>query len=442
MNSHSANSAGEHRRPDDIALLFRGEFGTPVELAVRFVVIVLSGLGLYAYLGWWIGPIWSAIYLLTQALAYFVMSHRGQRFASAQWPLALSAYMMTTSVFVTLPAFLITTDDPVLVFCAVMALVALCVFTLWRETPPGSLLYFDIGIGWFTGALAMVHALPFADGAMAVLVMCLTCGAAVGYYSMAMITTRAARQTLKEAAQRSAEAQKMEAVGRLAGGISHDFNNLLTVLQGNLELYQEIPDPEERHMLVVEAHAAAIRASGLVSQLLSFSRRAPLTPDDAQVEDVLAELASMSSRLLPATITVETGPPAVRMMVRADLNRLNAALLNLVINARDAMEGHGTLRLSAHAVDRARDPNLPPELSGRAFVRFDVADSGPGMSDDLIAKAVEPFFTTKPVGAGSGLGLPSAKGFAEQSGGALLVRSAPGDTVVSIYLPLTGSGAP
>lgn len=420
--------------------LRRGEFGTRPELVARAVVIVAAGMALYLYKGWWIGLAWTLAYLLSQAVAW-VLLHRPPPHGARLVRAGYASYVATTAIYTALPLGLLLSGDTTLVYCGAMGLIALGVFTLWREEAPAALLPFDVALGWLAAGTAFAGTLRWTGSVIEVVILAALSVTAAGYYTLAMIANRRTRQALKAAAARGTEAQKMEAIGRLSGGIAHDFNNILTVLQGNLELYEEIADPEERRRLVQEAHAAALRASGLVAQLLAFARRAPLAPAPLDAGRVMEDLAGMAARVLPESIRVTHVRPAGVLPVRADPDRLLAALLNLVINARDAMAGRGRLTLSA-GVARigARDEAaLPPG----DYVRFVVGDTGPGMDAATAARALEPFYTTKPVGAGSGLGLPMAKGFAEQSGGALRFATADTGTTVSILLPLApAAGGP
>jgi signal transduction histidine kinase len=418
-----------------LAQIRKAEFASMAEVVARFSFIAVAGGAIHVYTGQPAALAWAATYLGLQVLHYgFLVSRRGPE---RRWEVAVAhlGYGATAVIFVSFPVALLLGDDPVLVAAAAFALATLVVFLLWRPAPPRSVLPIDVAVHGLAVAAALAHFLPALSDPLAQAIVLLCALAEVSYFTMALYSTTAVRHRLGDAALRGIEAQKMEAIGRLTGGIAHDFNNILTVMRGNLELYAEVADPAERARLVAEAHAAALRASGLVSQLLSFSRRAPLAPVGTDAQTVIAELAAMAARVLPARIRVELRTPPAAMPFRADLDRLNAALLNLVINARDAIAGQGRIVIEAAPADPADDPALPEPLPPGRYLRFSVTDDGPGLSPEAARRALEPFYTTKPVGQGSGLGLPSAKGFAEQSGGGLTIRSRPGETVVSIYLP-------
>ncbi|HVO08777.1 MAG TPA: PAS domain S-box protein [Burkholderiaceae bacterium] len=237
-------------------------------------------------------------------------------------------------------------------------------------------------------------------------------------------------------------AQRLESVGQLTGGIAHDFNNLLTVIQGNLQMLQELPrlaDDEQGQQLVSAAARAAHRGAELTGKLLAFSRRQVLQPSSVDVGQLCTSLADMLRRTLDQRIVigVETAdrcPP-----VLADMGQLESALLNIAINARDAMSEGGTLRFIA-AASAELSPAVRSELQAghckEGYVAIAVSDSGAGMSDEVRERAFEPFFTTKPPGRGTGLGLSTVYGFVKQSNGAITIDSALGHgTTVTLYLP-------
>ncbi len=229
------------------------------------------------------------------------------------------------------------------------------------------------------------------------------------------------------------QAQKMEAIGRLAGGIAHDFNNLLTIIIGNAHLLRQLPEgTPDLPQLVDDIHEAADRAAALTRQLLTFSRRQPSCPEVIDLSEVVAGLAGLLRRLLGERITVrsQVNPEPVR--VRADRGQLEQVVMNLAVNARDAMPGGGTLTIATSLVTA---PCGPGAVSAR-FARLTISDTGVGMTDEVKARIFEPFFTTKDPGKGTGLGLATVYGIVEQAGGHIEVESAPGSgTIFRIAFP-------
>jgi len=237
-------------------------------------------------------------------------------------------------------------------------------------------------------------------------------------------------------------ASRLESVGQLTGGIAHDFNNLLTVIQGNLQVLAELPpdaDPLLRRQLVDSAFRASRRGAELTGKLLAFSRRQVLQPVDVDAVAMLHSLADMLRRTLDQRIRIEVEIPPGGVAVRADPGQLESALLNIAINARDAMPGGGTLRFRGEfcaILPETVAAEVGAETPADRFVAIAIEDSGSGMTADARERAFEPFFTTKEAGRGTGLGLSTVYGFARQSRGAVTLESTLGrGTTVTLYLP-------
>ena len=235
------------------------------------------------------------------------------------------------------------------------------------------------------------------------------------------------------------QAQKMEAVGRLTGGVAHDFNNLLTIIIGSLDLLRRrMANQDDRVLrLVGNAIDGANRAATLTHRLLAFSRQSPLDPVQVDANRLVAGMSDLWRRTLGENIAIETVLAGDLWPTFADPNQLESALLNMAVNARDAMPDGGKLTIEtanthlddAYAAARA-------EVKAGQYVMIAVCDTGSGMSSDVVAKVFEPFFTTKPVGKGTGLGLSQVYGFAQQSGGHVAVSSEVGQgTTIKLYLP-------
>lgn len=259
------------------------------------------------------------------------------------------------------------------------------------------------------------------------------------YYFSALVSVFRVRSALHEATLRSGEAQKMNAVGQLTRGVAHDFNNILTVVLGNLELYHEVEDRNDKDRLAQEARVAAERASQLTAQLVAFARQSTLVPVSVNLSVFLHQFAQMVDRVIPAKVDFKSTVPRGVPNIRVDKSLFEMALLNLVLNARDAMPDGGRLRITAQPLKVASTSRfaLNEGLPTGDYVQVMVSDTGVGIPILIQSQVFEPFFTTKNVGDGSGLGLSMAKGFAQQSSGALLMDSRPGvGTIFSIVLPV------
>ena len=241
----------------------------------------------------------------------------------------------------------------------------------------------------------------------------------------------------ERAQQAMAQAQKLEFLGRFTGGVAHDFNNLLSVIQGNMELIGMTSREPTTIARAKTAQSACRRGAKLTGQLLSFARNQSLDLRPLAVAPLFEDVAELARPLLGRDIELDMAIDPGVESVQADASQMEMALLNLMINARDAMEGRGHLRL--HAA-RARPAN--GVLPDGDYVRIAVSDDGPGMSAEIAAKVFEPFFTTKGVGKGTGLGLSQVYGMARQSGGGAFVHSVPGEgATVEVWLPAVRDAA-
>lgn len=238
----------------------------------------------------------------------------------------------------------------------------------------------------------------------------------------------------EEALAQLFEAQKLDTIGQLTGGVAHDFNNLLMVIQSSLNLLKKrLPPDEKNERLVLNALQATERGTALTQRLLSFARRQDLKPQAVNFGQLFDSIKDLLAKAVGPRTMVDRKVPDDLPPVLVDGNQLELALLNLFVNARDAMENGGTVTVLASEKREGR----PPSLSGNRYVCIVVADTGQGMDEATLARAAEPFFTTKGVGKGTGLGLSMVHGLAAQSGGYLEIASSSGSgTQVSLWLPV------
>jgi PAS domain S-box-containing protein len=232
------------------------------------------------------------------------------------------------------------------------------------------------------------------------------------------------QQALEEQLQ---QVQKMHAIGQLAGGVAHDFNNLLTIIAGHTELllgrYQE---PGDLHHALSDIRDAGMRAAGLTRQLLAFSRRAVLEPKVLNLNTVVQDTQRMLRRIVPEDVEMVTRLAPKLRRVSVDQSQIGQVLINLVVNARDAIAHGGRIEIETANCDLKADPELHPDARPGRSVMLTVRDNGTGMTPDIVKRIFEPFFTTKETGAGTGLGLSMVYGIVRQSGGHVEVRSEPG----------------
>ncbi|WP_148485239.1 ATP-binding protein [Pseudomonas massiliensis] len=261
------------------------------------------------------------------------------------------------------------------------------------------------------------------------------------YFAVARdVTLQKARQeALDEVRSQLQQSQKMDAIGQLTGGLAHDFNNLLTVITGSLDMFESRLDQgrfSELPRYLVLAKSASTRAASLTHRLLAFARRQPLA---GHVVDPIKQIRGMKeliARTLTPRIEFEVLTPEEHLLCFCDGHQLENAVLNLCINARDAMPKGGRLRVEVLRITQQPAQALPARPAGD-YVQIRVSDTGTGMSSKVLERAFDPFFTTKPLGSGTGLGLSMVYGFARQSSGDVHIESVPGEgTAVSLFLPL------
>ncbi|MDE2081253.1 MAG: PAS domain S-box protein [Burkholderiales bacterium] len=301
---------------------------------------------------------------------------------------------------------------------------------------------------WLAQGLASVLAVPVSDRGQIIGMLAVHARAALSFGDDEVRFLQSLANLLATSLQRAQSeedlnhAQRLESVGQLTGGIAHDFNNLLTIIQGNNQVLADHPpiqgDPHAQQLLAAGARATR-RAAELTGKLLAFSRRQVLSPARVDVAAMLESLADMLQRTIEQNIRIELDLAGAAPCL-ADPVQLESSLLNLAINARDAMASGGVLTFSCRVLDRL-PADVAEELgaasaAGDGYVAVGVSDTGIGMSESVRERAFEPFFTTKPPGRGTGLGLSTVYGFVKQSRGAVRLHSAPGaGTTLTLVLP-------
>jgi PAS domain S-box-containing protein len=244
-------------------------------------------------------------------------------------------------------------------------------------------------------------------------------------------------EALRESERRLAQSQKMEAVGQLTGGIAHDFNNLLLVMTGNLELLEPRLKDEDSRALLKEAQDAAALGSKLTDQLLTFARRRHMDAHVIQLNDLVVSITDMLRRTLGEHITLSTSLARNVWATRADPGQFQSAIVNMAVNARDAMPQGGKLVVETRNIELDADhADYQSELQPGHYVQLSISDTGAGMEPEIRDRVFEPFFTTKEKGRGTGLGLAMVYGFVKQSGGHVTIYSEPGlGTTINLYFP-------
>jgi PAS domain S-box-containing protein len=269
-------------------------------------------------------------------------------------------------------------------------------------------------------------------------------GKILGIYGISHDITelRGAQDSLEQTRAALFRSQKMEAVGQLTGGIAHDFNNILMVILGNLELLRmRLPDADDAATELIDETLRATRhGQDLTGDLLAFSRRRQLNPQPVAINALVENIVRLLTRTLGASIRITTTASRDAGVALVDAAALEAAILNVALNARDAMPEGGSLTIRTSKTEITQSPRTEDDLAIGHYAMLAIQDTGTGMPPDVVSRVFEPFFTTKTGGTGSGLGLSMVYGFAKQSGGVVTIASEVGrGTTVIIYLPLTKS---
>jgi PAS domain S-box-containing protein len=245
-----------------------------------------------------------------------------------------------------------------------------------------------------------------------------------------------AQEKLEQAREFSLQSQKLEAIGQLTGGIAHDFNNLLMTVLGSLEMLRKrLPEDPRSMALLDNATQGAQRGATLTKRMLAFARSHELAQDVVHIPELLGGITDLLQRSVGPSFSIETRFPLALKPVEVDSNQLELALLNLILNARDAMPGGGAIIITAR--EEGVTGGHISGLKAGQYIHLSITDTGEGMDEETLRKAVEPFFTTKGVGKGTGLGLSMVHGFVEQSGGRFTLQSQKGKgTVAGLWLPV------
>lgn len=409
------------------------------ELRVQVAIITLGILTCWLLLGLQWLLYWYAAYvslIVIEKTAQSKMAGSGKR---AHFIILLALNFCLATVYAILPATIWIIGDDTYQLAATALLVGATLNTflvrsrIWQVVLcymiPNAFVFFAILIDMYLSRGLSPEVIGAGTVAICVL----------GYFAVAIQEANRSHREHIQTRERLAHAQKVEAIGNLTGGVAHDFNNLLNVVSGNLELLRDAADRKDREALITHALQAVERGAGLTQQMLAFGRRSHLRPQPVEIRMALAELEHMLSRLLPSTVNLNFRCSPKHPLVLVDPNAFQTAMINLCINARDAMPHGGDLDIAIYEWDRKlrrvrfrtseRSDNL-------ADLCISVQDKGTGIPDHIIDHVVEPFFSTKPAGAGTGLGLSMVAGFVAQSGGELLIEQpSDGGTRIRMILP-------
>jgi signal transduction histidine kinase len=399
------------------------------EVLVRLIVAIIAAALLSVGMQLWFAALWVLTYVLFLAVIAVLVGRAPLRVARSRlWPIA-AAEAVTVILWLALIQYLLAQPHPSTEAIALLILGAVMTISIGERAGDLLLRASDRVLLTLGFLLVVRHHLWRAQGALEAWVFVAVCLMLLIWAQVLLVQTGLRQQEQRERDARALDQQRVEAIGRLTGGVAHDFNNILTVIGGNLDLMREVTDPSEKLALLAEARTATARAGAVTAQLLAYSRQAVLAPVDLDVAVSLGRVQGFLARLLPPKVELIMAPDPGLAPIRLDATRFESALINLILNARDAMPGGGRITVTAGLA------------AGDTALQVTVVDTGNGIDPAILPRVVEPYFTTKGPGRGSGLGLSMAKGFAEQSGGSLTIQSTPGTgTTVRMLFPY-GAGA-
>lgn len=407
-------------------------------LVRHFVLGTLSILGAI-YFAMWFPVFWFVAYISCSTLAQHYYVLLGKTRSLTTYMCVLTAVLARLIVFRVMLLYMWHYPHPAANYISVFMLLAAVGFSVNFRSRLRSFMVLQVLTDVVVILSLAVQFLWFMEELEGAFLVTLSAVSLVIYMVVSLFQHMAYISDLELVEEQNRQALKMEAVGRLTGGVAHDFNNILTVVLGNLELHDEIDDPEERRELRHKTRDAAKRAAELTSQLLAFSRKSTLSKEVHDIHAVFKRVRNMTERLLPTNIALEIDVSPETQAIRADATQLEVGLLNLIINARDAMPNGGTILLNATSKPGSTFCETLPDAP---YVSISVSDEGGGIPAEIIDKVTEPFFTTKPIGEGSGLGLSMVKGFAEQSGGGLFITTVPQkSTTVNLCMPAAANSS-
>jgi len=421
----------------EIERLFQLEFADVGEVGVRFIGSLIAASFIWLYVGWSSAWVWIGTYLVLMMVYFLFLRTKLDGARAVDVLLAQIIFATVLLSYLWMPILMISSSDDALAASGFCILFCIIIFTVRRAEKHSAVMVIEIASVSSCLCAGTVSILARYDNPLVWIGLVIAPTTVIFYLIQAATILRRQRLISIEIAARTSQAQKLEAIGKLAGGVAHDFNNLLTVILGNLDLIREVEDPMARDELLTEARTAALRGAKVVRQLLTYARQTDGTPRVIAASDLLRSVEALCRTLVPASISLKATLQSKEVFVCVDDALFVAALLNLIKNGVDAIEGPGEISVSAvsrHLV-KSLHSATGQSLPAGHFVVFSVADTGHGISATDLDRVTDPFFTTKVVGKGSGLGLSMVAGFVMESGGSLEIQSGSKGTVVSILLP-------
>jgi len=416
--------------------LHHADFDDRPSFVLRHLCIVVAATVLFLATGEPTAPIWAIIYAALQVLHFAASTSPKTGSVSAlRFYAALSLYGLTIACFVTLPLKLILHPDPIYHLTSAIGLAGAGFYFIQRHDPGRDVAVMDGSMFSLTLIVVNVQLWPMFSDTIDRVAFGMVCTMAILFYVRALVGNYQRQTAIRNAENRYAHAQKARALNQFVGGVAHEFNNHLTAILGNLELFELLSDQSERREALGNCREAAARSALIVKQLVASSGRTRLAPKEIDFATLTRQLGPVLRTMLSEGVTLTLPAAATPVTGYVDQDALETCLVQLVLNAQDA--GGPEARI---AISSGRYPDgftHSPALEAPApHVYLCVEDDGPGVEDHVLPLLPEPFFTTKNTGDGPGLGLSAVQGFAKQSGGVLtLSKSELGGLRACIILP-------
>lgn len=408
-----------------IDTLIKADFASSLAMTLRYFMVAAIVVIIWTMTGDLAHVMWLICYLMVDGLYALVLIGPLGLSLMRRYKIGLTLYCIALTTFAIYPAYLMHSPLPELKAASIAAQIGIAMYTLGRPVALRPVSVFDIVLVVALVTNTAVSVIMLAGGYLQVSVITASALAVIVYYTVTVQNVLEMQDALRKSQTELANVHKSESVGRLVGGVAQDFNNILTAVMGNLELYDELDGADDKSKAIWEARMAAERAAKLTAQLLASSQKAMLSPRRINLAEHTAEIVPLAKRLLPDTSEIRTNIQANDIWVTLDTAQFTASVLHLVANACEAMDHFGAITL---IVRRAPNGNM---------AEFVVSDMGGGIPSDQLDLVQEPFFSTKAPGQASGMGLPMARGFTAQSGGSLELRNRRGAGLdVIMRLPL------
>lgn len=435
--SGSTGNSGQDDAWSRLAEIREVDVGPNAEIAVRFVLIGLASGALTYATGSWAFVAWAVLTISFMIIYRWRLSRAGPETAERDYPRIILLNAVNTMVFAAMPVYLwITSDVFTLKAIAICGIICHTMYNLVAHRYWNVVAFWEVGTVLLSISVIAIYEIIQAPTDTARLLIAVGCIAFSGYAVVAQTYRIRDRRALHRSRSAELDAQKMSAMAKVTGGIAHDFNNLLTAIQGNIELAELTHDPKERRSYLQQARASTERGGALVAQMMAYVGKSQLYVTDLELREFLPDIRRKLALLMVSGLRVDVEPLKTSLVTRTDRALLETALINLALNAKQALSGQSgaiSLRASPAPPDRLDGTGLDPSQS---YVLFEMRDTGPGVAEPMLPLLTEPFYTTKPAGEGSGMGLSMVKGFVEQQGGSMTLRNHPeGGLEVSLFLP-------